>query len=101
MLAVDPACFSLASALAEFARVGYARLGRVVSAEALAALGARVDDLMSARVQHDGMFFQRDSATGRYEERGAMKCRFIARLTRGGGGSSSSGSTRGDGKVPP
>ena len=68
MLAVDPAALPLTDALAEFARVGYARLGRVVSAPALAALGARVDDLMSARVRHEGMFFQHDSATGRYED---------------------------------
>ena len=68
MLAVDPAALPLDAALAEFARVGYARLGRVVSDEGLAALGARVDDLMSARVRHEGMFFQHDSATGRYED---------------------------------
>ncbi len=68
MLAVDPAELPVAAALAEFARVGYARLGRVVSEAALAALGARVDDLMSARVRHDGMFFQRDSESGRYED---------------------------------
>lgn len=68
MLAVDPAQLPLADALEEFARVGYARLGRVVSDEALAALGARIDDLMSARVRHDGMFFQQDSASGRYED---------------------------------
>ncbi|MGZ3439958.1 MAG: phytanoyl-CoA dioxygenase family protein [Polyangia bacterium] len=58
----------LAPALDEFRRVGYARLGRVVSDETIAALGARVDDLMSARVRHEGMFFQRDSETGRYED---------------------------------
>jgi len=68
VLAVDPAALPLDAALAEFARVGYARLGRVVSDEGLAALGARVDDLMSARVRHEGMFFQHDSATGRYED---------------------------------
>ncbi len=68
MLAVDPAELPLADALEEFARVGYARLGRVVSDEALAALGARIDDLMSARVRHGGMFFQHDSASGRYED---------------------------------
>jgi phytanoyl-CoA dioxygenase PhyH len=68
VLAVDPAQLPLASVLAEFARVGYARLGRVVADETLAALGARVDDLMSARVRHDGMFFQHDSTTGRYED---------------------------------
>jgi hypothetical protein len=58
----------LDTALAEFARDGYARLGRVVPAATLAALGARIDDLMSARVRHEGMFFQHDSVTGRYED---------------------------------
>jgi hypothetical protein len=67
-LAVDPARFTLAPALAAFHSDGYARLGRVLSDDALAALGARVDDLMSARVRHDGIFFQRDSPTGRYED---------------------------------
>jgi phytanoyl-CoA hydroxylase len=68
VLAVDAARFDLAPALAAFARDGYARLGRVLSAEGVAALGARVDDLMHARVRHDGLFFQRDSASGRYED---------------------------------
>jgi hypothetical protein len=68
VLAVDSARFDLAPALAEFGRLGYARLGRVVDDETIAALGARVDDLMSARVRHDGLFFQRDSPTGRYED---------------------------------
>jgi hypothetical protein len=68
VLTVDPASFDLAPALAEFTKQGYARLGRVVSEDAIAALGARIDDLMSARIRHDGLFFQRDSATGRYED---------------------------------
>lgn len=68
MLAVDAAAFDLAPALAAFARDGYARLGRVVADETVAALGARIDDLMSARVRHEGMFFQHDSPTGRYED---------------------------------
>jgi hypothetical protein len=68
VLTVDPAAFDLGPALFDFARVGYARLGRVISDDTIAALGARVDDLMSARVQHRGLFFQRDSPTGRYED---------------------------------
>lgn len=54
--------------LADFARDGYARLGRVLSDDGAAALGARVDDLMHGRVRYDGLFFQHDSATGRYED---------------------------------
>ena len=54
--------------LADFATHGFARLGRVLSDDGIARLGARVDDLMQARVRYDGLFFQRDSATGRYED---------------------------------
>jgi phytanoyl-CoA hydroxylase len=68
LLDVDAATFDIASALAGFKSQGYARLGRVVSEEAILALGARVDDLMSARVRHQGLFFQRDSPTGRYQD---------------------------------
>src|SRR3954470_7641132 len=68
MIAVAVAAFDLAPALAEFGRRGYARLGRVVDDEALAALGTRADDLLSERVRHEGLVFQRDSPTGRYED---------------------------------
>jgi hypothetical protein len=68
LLTVDPARFDLAPALADYAELGYGRLGQVLSAEALAELGARIDDLMHARVRHEGMFFQLDSPTGRYED---------------------------------
>jgi hypothetical protein len=68
VLAVDPAQVPLADVLDQFERLGYARLGRVVSDECLAALGTRVGDLMSARVRHEGMFFQLDSTSGRYED---------------------------------
>jgi len=68
VLAIDPTRFALGPALDQFARLGYARLGRVVGDRTLAALGARVDDLMSARVRHQGMFFQLDAPTGRYED---------------------------------
>jgi hypothetical protein len=62
------AALEIAPLLDHFATHGFARLGRVLSDEGLAALGTRVDDLMHARVRHDGLFFQRDSATGRYED---------------------------------
>ena len=58
----------VAGALADFARDGYARLGRVLSDEGIRQLGQRVDDLMMARVQHEGLFFQADSRSGRYED---------------------------------
>jgi phytanoyl-CoA hydroxylase len=68
MLLRDAETLDLAPVLAEFEERGYARIGRVLSDEAVAALGARVDDLMNARVRYEGLFFQRDSATGRYED---------------------------------
>jgi hypothetical protein len=68
LLDAAAATLDLDRVLAEFATHGWARLGPVLSAEGLALLGARVDDLMHARVRHDGLFFQRDSATGRYED---------------------------------
>lgn len=54
--------------LAHFATHGWARVGRVLSEAGLVALGTRVDDLMQARVRYDGLFFQRDSPTGHYED---------------------------------
>jgi hypothetical protein len=68
VLAVDPARFDLDSALADFARLGYARLGRVVDEPTLAALGARLDDIMHGRAPRDGLFFQHDAHSGRYED---------------------------------
>jgi phytanoyl-CoA hydroxylase len=62
-LAVD-----VAAAVAHFRAHGWARLGRVASDEGLERLRARADDLMFGRVVHEGLFFQRDSATGRYDE---------------------------------
>ncbi|HEY2030919.1 MAG TPA: phytanoyl-CoA dioxygenase family protein [Myxococcales bacterium] len=58
----------LARAIACFERDGFARLGPVLSPTGQALLGARLEDLMLARVPNDGLFFQRDSASGRYED---------------------------------
>lgn len=68
MLVPDAAALDLDPVLAAFATHGFARLGRTLSDEGIAALGTRVDDLMHERVRYDGLFFQRDSATGRYED---------------------------------
>jgi hypothetical protein len=54
--------------LAEYAREGWARLGRVLSDEGIAALRERADDLMLGRVAYDGLFFQADTTTGRYDD---------------------------------
>lgn len=68
MLAADPDHLDLERVLADFATHGWARLGRVLSDEGRILLGGRVDDLMHERVRHEGLFFQRDSGTGRYED---------------------------------
>jgi phytanoyl-CoA hydroxylase len=68
LLAVEPASVDVAAALAGFERVGYARLGQALSQEGRALLGQRLEDLMLSRVQVEGLFFQRDAPTGRYED---------------------------------
>jgi hypothetical protein len=59
---------NLETALAQYAQHGYARLGRVLSDDGIAALTARAEDLMLGRVVYPGMFFQMDAPNGRYED---------------------------------
>jgi phytanoyl-CoA hydroxylase len=54
--------------LADWAEHGYARLGRVLDDAGLSALRERALDLMLGRVQYEGLFFQLDAVTGRYED---------------------------------
>jgi hypothetical protein len=68
MLAVDPQAVDVDDILACFARDGFARLGRVASDEALRAMRERTDDIMLGRVAYDGLFFQLDTDTGKYED---------------------------------
>jgi hypothetical protein len=56
------------SAIAHWREHGWARLGRVADDGTLEALRRRAEDIMHGRVVHEGMFFQHDSATGRYED---------------------------------
>jgi len=56
------------SVIDDFFRDGYARLGRRFDEPYLRKLRGRADDLMLGRVVHEGMFFQHDSPTGRYED---------------------------------
>lgn len=58
----------LRRAVASFTDEGFARLGPVLSLQGQQLLGARLEDLMLARVPNDGLFFQRDSSSGRYED---------------------------------
>jgi phytanoyl-CoA hydroxylase len=67
-LAPEAGAADVTSAIAHFRRHGWARLGMVASASALERLRARAEDIMMGRVVHEGLFFQRDSTTGRYEE---------------------------------
>jgi len=58
----------LEGALAELETSGFARLGRVLDDAGIEALRARADDLMQGRVRHEGLFFQHDAESGRYED---------------------------------
>ncbi len=58
----------LAAAVEQWRTHGYARLGRVFDEAWLAALRERADDIMLGRVVHEGMFFQHDAPSGRYED---------------------------------
>lgn len=56
------------AAVDRFFRDGYLRLGKRFDEPYLGRLRARADELMLGEVVHDGMFFQHDAATGRYED---------------------------------
>ena len=56
----------LEAPLAHFREHGWARLGRVLDDAGLAALRERADELMLGQRVIDGLFFQKDSASGRY-----------------------------------
>jgi hypothetical protein len=59
---------ALAAALAQFDREGWASLGIVVPPPTLALLRARIEAIMLGEIVHEGLFFQADAATGRYED---------------------------------
>lgn len=66
---LDPSAnVDIPSALAHFAEHGYARLGRLMSDDALAALRQRAVDLMLGKVVYPGLFFQLDTESGAYED---------------------------------
>jgi hypothetical protein len=68
MLALDPETFDVENVLARFAEDGFARLGRVAADAALDAMRARTEDLMLGNVAYDGLFFQLDTDSGKYED---------------------------------
>jgi phytanoyl-CoA hydroxylase len=59
--------FEIEGALREYDARGFASLGRVVSDEGLTRLRRQADAIMLGEVTHEGLFFQHDSKTGRYE----------------------------------
>ena len=59
---------SMHDVIAHFREHGWARLGPVADPATLASLRQRADDIMLGRVVHEGLFFQHDSTTGRYED---------------------------------
>jgi hypothetical protein len=67
-LACDPGAIDVAAMVAHFREHGWARVGLVAAGETLALLRARADDITGGRVVHEGIFFQADSPTGRYED---------------------------------
>jgi phytanoyl-CoA hydroxylase len=68
VLTAAAAQLDLRTPLEQLERDGYARLGRVLDAEGLEALRERAEDLMLGRVVYEGLFFQLDATTGRYED---------------------------------
>lgn len=58
--------FDLERVLADYARDGFARLGKIADDATLEKLRARADELMLGQVKYDGMFFQIDTDSGSY-----------------------------------
>jgi hypothetical protein len=59
---------TIREAVAHYREHGWARLGRIADEETLEALRERADAIMMGEVVYEGMFFQHDSASGRYED---------------------------------
>ncbi len=60
--------YDLDGALAHYRAHGYARLGRLLEEPTLAAHRARIDALMLGEITYPGVFFQRDTETGEYDD---------------------------------
>lgn len=67
-LAPEAETVDVEGAVAHYLAHGYARLGRVLNDEGLAALQSRATELMLGTISYPGMFFQMDAPTGRYED---------------------------------
>lgn len=64
----EPSDGALDGALSFFRAHGYARLGKLVPDALLEQLRQRVDDILLGTVTYEGLFFQHDGETGRYED---------------------------------
>src|SRR4051812_41486618 len=58
----------LEDTLAHYDAHGWARIGPVLDARCLAGLRERADRIMLGDVVHEGLFFQHDAPTGRYDD---------------------------------
>jgi hypothetical protein len=59
---------SVDEAIAHYREHGWARLGKLADEATLEALRARADAMMLGEVRYDGLFFQHDAPSGRYED---------------------------------
>ena len=60
--------YDLAATLEHYREHGYARLGVLVDEARLRAMRERIDAIMLGEVSYEGIFFQRDTESGRYED---------------------------------
>jgi phytanoyl-CoA hydroxylase len=67
-LAPESGAIDVPAAIAHFREHGWARLGLVAGPGTLERLRQRATDIMMGRVVHEGLFFQRDSPTGQYQD---------------------------------
>lgn len=68
MLLPSAASLDLGAPLAHYREHGWARLGPTIAEDALLALRERARQIMLGEVVHEGLFFQHDAATGRYDD---------------------------------
>src|SRR5204863_2548799 len=59
---------ALDQALAHYGEHGWARLGKVIDETTLVVLRERAEQIMLGHVVHEGLFFQHDAETGRYDD---------------------------------
>ena len=68
MLTPEAQSIDVEAIVREYRHEGVVRVGRLLDERAAEALRQRADDIMLARVHYDGMFFQRDAESGRYDD---------------------------------